>query len=97
MADAVASLPPAIAERVLASIAFTASPQVQQAGPAAEPIIAAARSAFVSGVGSAVFVGSAVLAVSALAVFLLAPRRVPRVPAAQPAAGTVVSDPSTSG
>lgn len=73
MTDAVAGLPPAIAERVLASIAFVAAPEVQQAGPAAEPIVAAARDAFVSGVGSAVFVGSVVLAVAAIVVFFLAP------------------------
>ena len=74
MTDAVAGLPSAIAERVLASIAFTAAPEVQEAGPAAAPIVAAAREAFVSGVGDAVLVGSLVLAVTAFIVFLLAPR-----------------------
>jgi hypothetical protein len=73
VADAVLSLPPDIAERVLASVAFVAAPEVQ-ANPAAEPIIAAARDAFVAGVGSAVLVGSIVLAVAAVAVFVLAPR-----------------------
>ena len=72
MADTVAALPPAIADRVLASIAFTAAPEVQ-AAPGAAPIIAAARDAFVGGVGDAVLVGSVVLAVAAVAVFLLAP------------------------
>lgn len=75
MTDAVASLPASIADRILASIAFVAAPEVQQAGPAAEPIIAAAREAFVSGVGNAVLVGGAVLAAAAVAVFLLAPAR----------------------
>jgi EmrB/QacA subfamily drug resistance transporter len=74
MADAVAGLPAQIADRVLASIAFTAAPEVQQAGPAAEPIVAAARNAFVTGVGDAVLVGSIVLLVAAVAVFVLAPR-----------------------
>jgi MFS family permease len=75
MADAVAALPAAIADRVLASIAFTAAPEVQQAGPAAAPIVAAARDAFVGGVGDAVLVGSVVLLAAAGAVFVLAPRR----------------------
>lgn len=73
MADAVATLPPAIAERVLASIAFTAAPEIQQAGPAAAPIVAAARDAFVGGVGDAVLVGSIVLLAAAVVVFVLAP------------------------
>jgi MFS family permease len=75
MADAVAGLPPAIAERVLASIAFTAAPEVQQAGPAAEPIVAAARDAFASGVADAVLIGSVVLLAAAVVVFVLAPGR----------------------
>jgi len=73
MADAVATLPPANAERVLASIAFTAAPEIQRAGPAAAPIVAAARDAFVGGVGDAVLVGSAVLLAAAIVVFVLAP------------------------
>jgi EmrB/QacA subfamily drug resistance transporter len=73
MADAVATLPPAVAERVLASIAFTAAPEIQQAGPAAAPIVAAARDAFAGGVGDAVLVGSAVLLAAAIVVFVLAP------------------------
>ncbi len=84
MADAVAALPPAIAERVLASIAFTAAPEVQ-AAPGAAPIVAAARDAFVGGVGDAVFVGAVVLAVAAVAVFILAPRTVAAAPVAPPA------------
>ena len=78
MADAAAGLPPAVAERVLASIAFIAAPEVQQAGPAVEAIVAPARDAFVGGVGDAVLVGSVVLLVAAVAVFVLAPGRVAR-------------------
>lgn len=73
MADTVAALPPAIAERVLASVAFTAAPEVQS-NPAAAPVVAAARDAFVSGVGAAVLVGSVVLAITAIAVFVRTPR-----------------------
>ena len=74
MTDAVASLPPSIADQVLASIAFTAAPEVQQAGAAGQALVAQARDAFVGGVGDAVLVGSGVLLVAAIAVFLLAPR-----------------------
>ncbi|MFN8620203.1 MAG: MFS transporter [Chloroflexota bacterium] len=70
----VVGLPAQIAERVLASIAFTAAPQVQQAGAMGQRLVAAAREAFVSGVGSAVFVAAAVLVVAAVAVAVLAPR-----------------------
>ena len=83
MTDAVAGLPPLIADRVLASIAFTAAPEVQ-ANPAAAPIVAAARDAFVSGVGAAVLVGAVVLGAAAVAVFILAPQR-HAAPAAAPA------------
>lgn len=74
MADAVAALPPAIGDRVLSSIAFTAAPEIQQAGAAGQALVAKARDAFVSGVGDAVLIGSIVLMVAAVAVFLLAPR-----------------------
>jgi EmrB/QacA subfamily drug resistance transporter len=73
MTDAVAGLPSFVADHVLASIAFTAAPDVQ-ATPAAAPIVAAARSAFVIGVGNAVLLGSVILVVAAVAVFVLAPR-----------------------
>ncbi|MEI7743535.1 MAG: MFS transporter [Chloroflexota bacterium] len=72
MAPAVAKLPAEAAERVLGSIAFTASPVVAQLGPAGEVLVAQAREAFVSGVTGAVFVGCIVLAVAAVAVFFLA-------------------------
>ncbi len=74
MADAVAGLPAPIAERVLASIAFTAAPEVQQAGPAGQALVATARDAFASGVADAVMIGSIVLLAAAVVVFLLAPR-----------------------
>ena len=74
MADAVAGLPPEIAERVLASIAFTGSPAVAQAGALGERLVAQARLAFVGGVSDALFIGSGILIVGALAVAIIAPR-----------------------
>jgi hypothetical protein len=75
MADAVAALPPAIAERVVASVAFTGSPEIAQFGAAGEVLVARAREAFVGGVGDALLVGSVALIVAAVAVAILAPRR----------------------
>jgi EmrB/QacA subfamily drug resistance transporter len=72
LAPAVANLPAAVSERVLASIAFTASPAVAQAGAAGQALVDNARAAFVSGVSDAVFIGCVVLAVAAVAVFLIA-------------------------
>jgi hypothetical protein len=73
MADAVAQLPPAVAERVLASIAFTSSPEIAQFGAAGQALVDHARDAFVGGVTDAVLVASVVLLVTAVLVFLLAP------------------------
>ena len=73
MADAVAGLPDQIAERVLTSIAFTASPLVSLMGETGEQLVAQAIDAFVAGVGQAVLVGSIILLVTAVAVFLVAP------------------------
>jgi EmrB/QacA subfamily drug resistance transporter len=78
MADAVAQLPPAVAERVLASIAFTTSPEVAQFGAAGRALVDRGRDAFVGGVTDAVLVASVVLLVTAVLVFLLAPGREPR-------------------
>jgi len=69
---AVASLPPAIAERVLGAIAFTGSPAVAQLGPAGQELVDRAREAFVAGVGDAVLVGCIVLFIAAVLVFLIA-------------------------
>jgi EmrB/QacA subfamily drug resistance transporter len=73
LADAVSGLPPAVAEHVLSSIAFTSSPAIAQLGEAGQALVLAARQAFVAGVGDAVLVASGVLAVAAIAVFALAP------------------------
>jgi len=78
MADAVANLPPQIADRVLASIAFTGSPEIARFGETAQRLVDQARSAFVGGVSDAVLVGSGILLVGAVAVGLLAPRSTSR-------------------
>jgi EmrB/QacA subfamily drug resistance transporter len=73
MAEAVVGLPPQVADRVLASIAFTDAPELAQFGAAGEQLVAHARDAFVSGVSGAVLVASVVLVVTAVVVFVLAP------------------------
>ena len=91
MTDAVAGLPPQIGDRVLASVAFTSAPEVQQAGALGQALIAQAREAFVGGVGDAVLIGSVVLAAAAVAVALLAPRRT--VEASEVSSAPFLSDP----
>jgi len=83
MAAAVVELPPQIAERVLGSIAFTASPAVAQFGEAGQRLVEQARAAFVGGVGDAVLVASVILIVTAVAVAALAPSS-RREPESQP-------------
>ncbi len=72
MAPSVAGLPPAVADRVLSSVAFTGSPAVQQLGAAGQVLVDHAREAFVGGVSDAVFVGCLVLGVAAVLVFVIA-------------------------
>ncbi len=71
LAPAVEKLPPEIAERVLGSVAFTTSPAIAQLGEAGQALVAAGRAAFVQGVGDAVLMGSVVLAVAAVVVFIV--------------------------
>lgn len=73
MAAAVAQLPDQVAERVLGSIAFTASPIVAMMGPQGEQLVQQARQAFVGGVGNAVLVASILLIAAAVGVAVLAP------------------------
>ncbi len=73
MADVASGVPPQLAERVLGSIAFTASPLVAQAGEAGRVIVEQARVAFVGGVGDAVLAASVILIVAAVSVAVLAP------------------------
>jgi hypothetical protein len=75
MAQAVTDLPPQLAERVLGSIAFTASPLVGMMGDVGDQLVLQAREAFVGGVGDAVLVASVILLVTAVVVAALAPRQ----------------------
>jgi len=84
--DAIAGLPPAIASAIESSIAFTQSPRVAEFGAAAEPIIAAAKEAFLDGVTTALLVAAGVLAVTAAITATFGPRRVAAAPDAAPAA-----------
>ena len=74
MAAVVAPLPDAVREAALSSVAFTTSPQVAAAGDAATPLVEAAHSAFVDGVGVALLLAAGVAALAAVVVFLLSPR-----------------------
>lgn len=74
MADAVAALPAAMAERVLGSIAFTAAPELAQFGETGQRLVEQGRAAFVGGVGDALLVGAVILVVAAVGVAVMAPR-----------------------
>ena len=74
LAPGVAAFPEQMRDRLLASIAVTASPAVANAGAAGKAVIAEAQAAFVAGVSNAVLVAAAVLAITAVAVFMLAGR-----------------------
>ncbi len=73
MADAVAGLPPQIAERVLGSIAFTSSPLITQLGDVGKRLVMQAEQAFVHGVTGALSLGAGMLLVAAVVVALIAP------------------------
>jgi EmrB/QacA subfamily drug resistance transporter len=92
MAEAVAGLPPQIAERVLGSVAFTMAPELAALGERGQQLADAGRAAFVDGVGDALFVGAAILALGAIAVAILAPRRAPVARASRLEAATEPHD-----
>jgi len=87
MASAVAGLPEQIAEGILSSVAFTASPLVATMGEAGEQLVEQGKAAFVGGVGDAVLVGSVLLIVAAIGVAILAPRSVRQEKPGQSASG----------
>ncbi|QOD92796.1 MFS transporter [Chryseoglobus sp. 28M-23] len=76
VADVAAGLPGPAAEAVEGSIAFTQSPMVAQLGAAAEPVVAAARQAFLDGTTTALLVAAAVLVVTAVVAAIVGPRHV---------------------
>ena len=77
MVDAVAGLPAEMAEKVLGSIAFTASPAIAQFGEKGTQMVEQARVAFVGGVSDALLLGFGILLIAAVAVAVVAPRSRP--------------------
>ncbi|WP_082515086.1 MFS transporter [Yonghaparkia sp. Root332] len=78
VADAASDLPADARDAVEGSVAFTQSPLVDALGPAAEPVVAAARQAFLDGTTTALLVASGVLLVTAAVTAVVGPRHVPR-------------------
>ena len=78
VAEVAAGLPGPAADAVEGSVAFTRSPMVAQLGAAAEPIVAAARQAFLDGTTMALLVAAAVLVATAVVAAILGPRHLSR-------------------
>ena len=73
--DVIAGLPPEVATAVESSIAFTQSERVAEFGAAAQPVIDAAKLAFLDGVTSALLVAAVVLATTAVITATFGPKR----------------------
>ncbi len=74
VAPALVGLPPQVAEGASSSIGFVQAGVLDRLGAAGPPLVSAARSAFVDGVGTAVLSAACVVAVGALVVAVRAPR-----------------------
>lgn len=75
VAPASAKLPEQMRAGLDASIAFVHSDAIANVGPAAEPIVAAAKQAFVDGTSASLLAGSAVVFTGAVLVFFRSPRQ----------------------
>ncbi|MBM6404166.1 MFS transporter [Phycicoccus sp. CSK15P-2] len=74
VASAASRLPAEAGDALSESIAVTRSPQLAEAGPAAQQVVAAAQQAFVDGISHALTVAAVIVAVAAVVVLVLAPR-----------------------
>lgn len=75
VAPAAAGLPAQVRAGLEASIAFVQSDAMTNAGPGAEPVVVAAKQAFVDGTSASLLVGAAVVLLGAVLVLLRSPRQ----------------------
>ncbi len=72
--DALPQLPAQAQDVVLRSVAFTSSPELGRLGPLGQQLAAAARAAFVDGIGTALGTAAVIAVIGAVVVALIAPR-----------------------